>query len=132
VLFAAVPHVCGAQGTAKADSAIRPFTIRVPDAVLADMKVRLKNPRYPRRCKGRLDLRHGHRLPEAARGLLARPVRLARSGARAEPVRAVHDDIDGLTIHFIHRRARQPNAFPLLITHAGRGRSSSSRTSSVR
>ena len=34
------------------DSAIRSFTIRVPDAVLAALKVRLKNPRYPEALQG--------------------------------------------------------------------------------
>ncbi len=29
--------------------------------------------------------------------------------------------IDGLTIHFIHRRSKQPDAFPLLITHGWPG-----------
>jgi hypothetical protein len=29
--------------------------------------------------------------------------------------------IDGLTIHFIHRRSKQPGAFPLLITHGWPG-----------
>jgi pimeloyl-ACP methyl ester carboxylesterase len=51
-LFAAVPRVCGAQAAATADTAIRPFTIRVPDAVLADLKGRLRNPCYPDALQG--------------------------------------------------------------------------------
>jgi len=30
-------------------------------------------------------------------------------------------NIDGLTMHFLHRRSKQPNAFPLLITHGWPG-----------
>ena len=45
--FASLPDICGAQPSVGADTAIRPFTIRVPDAVLADLKARLKSPRVP-------------------------------------------------------------------------------------
>ena len=47
LLFAAVPHVCGAQAAQTSDPAIRPFTIAIPDPVLADLKLRLKSPRIP-------------------------------------------------------------------------------------
>jgi hypothetical protein len=47
ILCAALPQLCGAQPSAGSDAAIRPFTIHVPDAVLADLKTRLKNPRVP-------------------------------------------------------------------------------------
>ena len=50
--LAAVPQVCGAQPVATADTAIRRFTIHVPDAVLADLKARLRNPRVPEPLQG--------------------------------------------------------------------------------
>jgi len=34
-------------------------------------------------------------------------------------------NIDGLDIHFIHVRSKNPNALPVIITHGSPGRSSS-------
>ena len=93
LVFAALPEVCRAQPSAAADTVIRPFTIRVPDAVLADLKTRLKSPRVPESLNGD-GWTYGTdtTLSEAARRLLARSVRLAGSGAIVEPLRAVHDE----------------------------------------
>ena len=51
-LFAVAPHICSAQPAATAATAIHPFTIRVPDSVLADLKARLRNPRVPDALQG--------------------------------------------------------------------------------
>ena len=51
-LLAVVPVVSRAQALQGADTAIRPFTIRVPDAVLADLKARLANARFPDPLQG--------------------------------------------------------------------------------
>ena len=121
-LFAAVPHVCGAQPAANADSAIRPFAIHVPDAVLADLKARLRNPRLPEALQGD-GWTYG-----TDTGYLKQLVAYWRDRFdwRAQE-RALNrfeqftTSIDGLTIHFIHRRSKQPGAFPLLITHGWPG-----------
>ncbi len=125
-LLAAVPAVGGAQSTAGSDTAIRPFTIRVPDAVLADLKARLKNPRIPDALPGDggtdawtygTDVAYLRQLVTYWRD---------RFDWRAQE-RALNrfeqftTTIDGLSIHFIHRRSRQPNALPLLITHGWPG-----------
>ena len=121
-LFAAVPHAGGAQPAAAADTAIRPFTIHVPDAVLADLKARLKNPRLPEPLQGDgwtygTDVAYLKQLLSYWRD---------RFDWRAQE-RALNrfeqftTTIDGLTIHFIHRESKQPGAFPLLITHGWPG-----------
>ena len=120
--FAAVPIVCGAQASRGSDTSIRPFTIRVPDAVLADLKARLENPRIPDALQGDgwtygTDIAYLKQLVAYWRD---------RFDWRAQE-RALNGfeqfttNIDGLTIHFIHRRSKQPNAFPLLITHGWPG-----------
>jgi pimeloyl-ACP methyl ester carboxylesterase len=121
-LFAAVPCVCGTQTAAKADTAVHPFTIRVPDSVLADLKGRLRNPRYPDALQGDgwtygTDIAYLKPLVSYWRD---------RFDWRAQE-RALNafeqftTTIDGLTIHFIHRRSKQPHEFPLLITHGWPG-----------
>ena len=45
-----------------------------------------------------------------------RPIRLAQGRGRTERAAAVHDQIDGVDIHFIHVRSRHENALPLIMT----------------
>ena len=121
-LFTAVPHLCDAQPPATADTAIRPFAIKVPDAVLADLKARLRDPRLPEPLQGDgwtygTDVTYLKQLLSYWRD---------RFDWRAQE-RALNrfeqftTTIDGLTIHFIHRRSKQAGAFPLLITHGWPG-----------
>src|SRR6185295_5492018 len=121
-LFAMVPHVCAAQATPESDPAIRPFTIAIPDPVLADLKVRLKNPRIPEALQGDgwtygTDIVYLKQLVAYWRDRFD-----WRAQERAlNKLEQFTTDIDGLTIHFIHRKSKQPNALPLLITHGWPG-----------
>ena len=122
LVVAALPRVCGAQPSPGSDAAVHPFTIRVPDAVLADLKARLKNPRYPDALQGE-GWTYGTDI-----GYLKQLVAYWRDRFdwRAQE-RALNQfeqfttNVDGLKIHFLHRRSKQPNAFPLLITHGWPG-----------
>jgi len=119
LVFAMVPHVCGAQPP---DTAIRPFTIRVSDAVLADLKARLKSPRVPDGLNGDgwtygTDTAYLKQLVAYWRDRFDWRAQ-ERSLNRFEQFTT---NIDGLTLHFIHRRSKQPNALPLLITHGWPG-----------
>jgi microsomal epoxide hydrolase len=105
-----------------ADTAIRPFTIRVPDAVLADLKTRLKSPRVPESLNGDgwtygTDTTYLKQLVAYWRDRFDWRAQ-ERSLNRFEQFTT---NIDGLTLHFIHRRSKQPNALPLLITHGWPG-----------
>jgi epoxide hydrolase len=122
VVLASLPQVCGAQPATGSDAAIHPFTIRVPDAVLTDLKIRLKSPRYPDALQGD-GWTYGTDI-----GYLKQLVAYWRDHFdwRAQE-RALNrfeqftTNIDGVTIHFLHRRSKEPNAFPLLITHGWPG-----------
>jgi pimeloyl-ACP methyl ester carboxylesterase len=120
--LAAIPWVCGAQPAPGADPAIRPFTIHVPDAVLADLKARLGNPRLPDPLQGDgwaygTDVAYLKQLVSYWRDRFDWRAQ-ERALNRFEQFTTA---IDGLTIHFIHRRAKQPGALPLLITHGWPG-----------
>jgi pimeloyl-ACP methyl ester carboxylesterase len=119
-LLVAMPVVCGAQGS---DSApIRPFTILVPDAVIADLKARLANARYPDALQGDgwtygTDLRYLKELVAYWRDRFD----WREQERRLNRLEQFTTTIDGLNLHFIHRRSNQPNALPLLITHGWPG-----------
>lgn len=103
-------------------SAITPFRIDVPDAVLTDLKDRLANTRWP----------EAECVDDWSQGIpLAYARELADHWANGYDWRAREaalnrfdqftTDIDGLDIHFIHQRSSRPDAFPLIITHGWPG-----------
>ena len=49
--------------------------------------------------------------------LLAPGLRLAGSGSPTQRDPAVHTEIDGQQIHYLHVRSPEPDALPLLINH---------------
>jgi epoxide hydrolase len=112
----------GLVAHAAADASITRFTIRVADADLADLKARLARPRLPDEIPGS-DWTYG-----TSRAYLESLVRYWRDRFdwRAQE-RALNrfeqftTTIDGLKIHFIHRRSKEANALPLLITHGWPG-----------
>ena len=97
-------------------SAVVPFKIRVPDAVLADLRQRLSRARF------------GDELPNTGWDYGTNVAYLKvlvdywrdRFDWRAQERRLNQFDqfkttIDGLAIHFIHQRSKVPNAMPLLL-----------------
>jgi epoxide hydrolase len=105
-----------------ADSSVQPFKIQVPDAVLADLKARLANPRLPEPLQGDgwalgTDLKY---LRELLRYWRDRFDWRAQE-RRLNQFEQFTTTIDGLRVHFIHRKSKQPGAFPLLITHGWPG-----------
>jgi len=99
-----------------------PFTIRVADADLADLKARLARARFPDEIPG-TGWTYG-----TSRAYLESLVRYWRDGFdwRAQE-RALNrfeqftTTIDGVKLHFIHRRSKERNAMPLLLTHGWPG-----------
>ncbi|MBF6175825.1 epoxide hydrolase family protein [Nocardia blacklockiae] len=101
---------------------MHPFRIDVPDGVLADLRRRLSETRWPeaecvddwsqgvplaylRELAGYWATEYDWRTREAALNELGQFV----------------TDIDGLPIHFLHRRSPHPDAFPLILTHGWPG-----------
>ncbi len=105
-----------------AAEAIRPFSIQVPDAALADLKARLDLTRLPEPLQG-AGWTHGTDI-----GYLRELLAYWKTGFdwRAQEKRLNQFEqftttIDGLRIHFLHRRSARADALPLLITHGWPG-----------
>ena len=112
----------GVASQAAPGAAIEPFTIDVPDSVLADMKERLARARMPDEPEGvgwQLGMNQAYlrQLVEYWRDEFdwrAQERRLNR-------LEQFKTTIDGLDIHFVHRRSPEPDAFPLILTHGWPG-----------
>ncbi|MDH4065553.1 MAG: epoxide hydrolase 1 [Acidobacteriota bacterium] len=101
---------------------MRPFAIHVEDAVLADLDARLARARIPEPLQG-----DGWTLGTDV-GYLTRLIDYWRNGfnwrAQEQQLNRMEQFttvIDGLSIHFVHRRSPHAGAFPLLITHGWPG-----------
>jgi len=104
-----------------ADTTIRPFRIDVHEAQLDDLRERLARTRWP------------DELPDAEdRGVTLGYIKgLAdywgsgydwrRAEARLNAYPQFMTEIDGQTVHFLHVRSPEPNAFPLIATHGWPG-----------
>jgi len=103
-------------------NAIRPFHVNVPEADLADLRRRLAATRWPDK----------ETVSDESQGVqLAKLQELVRywgtdydwrkAEAKLNAFPQFKTTIDGLDIHFIHVRSRQPNALPLVITHGWPG-----------
>jgi pimeloyl-ACP methyl ester carboxylesterase len=102
--------------------AILPFRIAVADAVLADLRARLHNTRWP---EAELvdDWRQG-----VPRAWLQEVCRYWADGydwrareARLNRFAQFTTEIDGLALHFIHVRSPHADAMPLVLTHGWPG-----------
>ncbi|WP_037569077.1 epoxide hydrolase family protein [Phaeacidiphilus oryzae] len=108
--------------TSPAEAAVRPFTVSIPEAEIEDLRRRLAGTRWPD--------------PETV-GDWSQGVRMENAKALVEHWQHRYDwprlesalnrlpqfltEIDGLDIHFLHVRSRNPHAMPLLLTHGWPG-----------
>jgi microsomal epoxide hydrolase len=100
----------------------QPFTLRVPDAVLADLRARLERVRWPDEAPGAgwthgTDLAYMRALVDHWRDRYdwrARETELNRL-----PQLTV--DLHGIPLHFIHAPGVGPRPFPLLLSHGWPG-----------
>jgi pimeloyl-ACP methyl ester carboxylesterase len=115
-----------AQGAAKAiatqDNAIRPFRVHVPQEALDDLRRRIAATRWPDK----------ETVADQSQGVqLATMKDLVRywgteydwrkAEAKLNALPQFVTNIDGLDIHFIHVRSKNPNALPLIVTHGWPG-----------
>jgi len=117
-----------ASGTKRAseqttdNTTIRPFHVNVPEADLTDLRRRIKATKWPER----------ETVTDASQGVqLATTQALARywatdhdwrkCEARLNALPQFMTNIDGLDIHFIHVRSKNPSALPLIVTHGWPG-----------
>jgi pimeloyl-ACP methyl ester carboxylesterase len=108
--------------TTPATDAIRPFHVNIPEADLADLHQRIITTRWPEK-ETVTDRSQGVSL-EQIQGLVkywgaAYDWRKAEAKLNALP--QFITNIDGLDIHFIHVRSKNPNALPIILTHGWPG-----------
>lgn len=104
------------------DEAIRPFKVRVAEAHLKDLKVRIQSTRWPDK-ETVADKSQGAQLAKVQE--LVRYWGTKYDWRKAEAKLNAYPQyitkIGGLDIHFIHVKSRHPNAMPLIITHGWPG-----------
>jgi pimeloyl-ACP methyl ester carboxylesterase len=104
------------------NTAIRPFTIDIPEADLEDLRARIAATRWPEK-ETVTDASQGVQL--ATMQALARywetEYDFGRLEARLNALPQFLSEIDGLDIHFIHLRSPHEDALPLIITHGWPG-----------
>jgi pimeloyl-ACP methyl ester carboxylesterase len=103
-------------------SAIRPFTIEIPDAEIHAMRARIAATRLPEK----------ESVPDQSQGVpLATTQALAsywasdynwrECEAKLNALPQFITEIDGLDIHFMHVRSKHEDALPLIVTHGWPG-----------
>jgi hypothetical protein len=104
------------------DTSIRPFHVSIPQSALDDLRQRITATRWP----------DAETVTDASQGVqLATMQKLAqywgtdydwrKCEAKLNAFPQFVTDIDGLEIHFIHVRSKNPNALPIIITHGWPG-----------
>ena len=98
-------------------TAVRPFSIAVPDEVLVDLRDRIARTRFPDEIG--TDWRYGTDLAYLKELLTywGETFDWREEERRLNRFDQYTTRIDGLDIHFIHQRSSEANALPLLITH---------------
>jgi pimeloyl-ACP methyl ester carboxylesterase len=101
---------------------IIPFRIEIPEAALDDLRVRLRQTRWPER-ETVTDWSQG--IPLAYLRELCQYWRAGYDWRRCEAslneFPQFRTEIDGLDVHFLHVRSPEPGALPLVITHGWPG-----------
>jgi pimeloyl-ACP methyl ester carboxylesterase len=97
---------------------IEPFTIRVPDAVLSDLRQRIRNTRWPSQAPGPAwaqgtDLEYLKRLL----GYWAEGFDWRAQERQLNTFKHFRARLGDIHVHFVHERAREGNGIPLILTH---------------
>src|SRR5829696_7378612 len=107
---------------ATVDLSIRPFTFRVPQVALEELRRRIATTQWPEK-ETVVDESQGVQLAtmrELAR-YWATDYDWRKAEAKLNALPQFVASIDGLDIHFIHVRSKNPNALPLIMTHGSPG-----------
>lgn len=120
--FASVAKSASSGRPMPMDEAVRPYTARVPQADLDDLRRRLAATRWPDR-ETVADQSQGAQLAMLRElvGYWATGYDWRRGEAALNALPQFRTKIDGVNIHFIHVRSRHANALPLLVTHGWPG-----------
>ena len=110
------------SGLSADNDAIRPFHVSFPDQALTDLRRRIAATNWPEQ----------ETVTDASQGVQLSTMRKLASywqtkhdwrkiEARLNSYPQFVTEIDGLDIHFIHVRSKNPNALPVIITHGWPG-----------
>jgi pimeloyl-ACP methyl ester carboxylesterase len=113
---AATPSAAGEENL------IRPFHVNVPEEQVTDLRRRLLATRWPER-ETVTDASQGVQLAtmQELERYWATDYDWRRCEAKLNAYPQFLTNIDGLDIHFIHVRSKNPNALPLIVTHGWPG-----------
>jgi pimeloyl-ACP methyl ester carboxylesterase len=102
--------------------AIRPFRIDVPEADLDDLRQRLAATRWPDKetVRNRSQGAQLAKIKEFVR-YWATDYDWRNVESQMNALPQFMTEIDGLDIHFLHVRSREPNALPMIMTHSWPG-----------
>ena len=104
------------------DAGIEPYTIAVPDDVLADLRERLDRARLPDEPEGAgWDLGTNQAYLRELIDYWRDEFDWRAAERRLNRFDQFTTNIDGLDIHFVHQRSANPDAFPLILTHGWPG-----------
>ena len=110
------------ENVAEDPEAIRPFTIDVPDAVLADLQDRLARTRLPDDLPGtEWDYGTNREYLEELLAYWQDEFKWRDQEWMLNGFDHFKTNIDGLDVHFIHQRSPHEDALPLVITHGWPG-----------
>ena len=103
--------------SASADKSIRPFRIHIPQAALDDLRHRVRATRLPDKETAN-DSLQGPQLAtmQALVKYWDTQYDWRKLEAQLNKLPQFTTTIDGVDIHFIHVRSKQPNALPVIIT----------------
>ena len=105
------------------DKAIRPFIVpKVPQAALDDLHKRIAATRWPDK-EAVADASQGVQLAtmKALASHWGKDYDWRKCEAKLKALSHFVTNIDGLDIHFIHVRSKNPNALPMIVTHGWPG-----------
>ena len=115
--------ICAAADAGKDQTSIRPFTVPpVAQAALDDLRHRVAATRWPEKETVN-DQSQGVQLATMQKlaSYWAKDYDWRKCEAKLKALPQFVTTIDGLDIHFIHVRSKNPNALPVIITHGWPG-----------
>src|SRR4029077_8404575 len=115
--------ICAATDAGKDQTSIRPFTVpTVSQSALDDLRHRVAATRWPEKETVN-DQSQGVQLATMQKlaSYWAKDYDWRKCEAKLKALPQFVTTIDGLDIHFIHVRSKNPNALPMIITHGWPG-----------
>jgi len=108
--------------TGKASEQIRPFTVHVSDAAIADLRQRINATRWPD-METVTDQSQGVKLEKIQKLVQywGSTYDWRKAEAKLNALPEFVTNIDGLDIQFVHIKSKHKNAMPLIITHGWPG-----------